>query len=610
MSYFHGGLGIKGTVIDDFERIFAEIVPTPLSDAGTRKDSGPSYLVHYGGKKIIKDIVISDDDQGSWLALLGTPLLAMKNVEESRAILADFFDDPAGVLLDRIDGNFAALAYDGRHHRFIAATDFNSTTPVFYADNDGGFLFSSHELPLAKLIKPEIDPFGFCHPVYLGVSWDQWTRFKGIRKMVPNQILVAEAGKPLRAERYWRPGDETLWPGSLDDQIDQWLALLRKAVQGYYESSGRRPAICDFTGGEDSRLIVAQCHALGIPFRAHVTGTETDTDVVLARAATQKLGIELIERHKEWITEGPLLEKVTEIGLKSDAYQELTKACIEYASDIADPVDDWGNVKYGGVPGGEAFRGSYYLRGKAFFPARRSKLDLKFFVRMKYLLDFFPGLLKYPDEDFIREIQGIAANRLGEVEQFPIGTQIDHMLRSFQTSLLIGLKYRNPLYLPLATGPMTRSIYGLSPRYKRNARLTRACTEILYPELARIKNQKGVPTIRKTLIRQPLFLPERYAVFRDIANGTMSRLLKWKKSNRWYYQQDRNAYIFTTLFKSAPYSGWFASSNTMLTGGFYHPETLNMMLDKAKAGSCRWLPILGRIVNQELACRWVYREGL
>jgi hypothetical protein len=173
---------------------------------------------------------------------------------------------------------------------------------------------------------------------------------------------------------------------------------------------------------------------------------------------------------------------------------------------------------------------------------------------------------------------------------------------------MIGLKYRNPLYLPLATGPLTRSIYGLSPRFKKSAKLTRACTEILYPELARIRNQKGVPTIRKTLIRQPLFIPEKYVVIRDIVSGALSRLFKWKQSNKWYYQQDRNIYIITTLLKASPYMNWFASSETMITGGLYNSEILNIILDKAKAGSCRWLPTLGRIINQELASRWVYRE--
>lgn len=594
--------------VDDFEKIFAEIVPARLDDAKLRMESGPSYLVGYGSKKVIKDIIISDDDQGSWLALMGTPLVSRKPKEQEKSFLEHFLSNPARALLESVDGNFAILAYDARRHRFIAATDFNSTTPIFYSISAQGAFFSSHELPLARLISPETDPFGFCHSINLGVTWDSHTRFKGLFKMVPNQILIVEEGQAFRTEQYWRPCDEAEWSGSLDDQVERWLSLLKEAVQKYYECSGRRPVLCDFTGGEDSRLMLAQCHALGIPVRGHVTGWPSDTDVVLAKSASHKIGIELIERRKEWITEEQLLDKVTDISLKSDAYQELTKACIEFATDNAHPLDDWGTVKYGGAPGGEAFRGSYYLRGKAIFPSKRSKLDLKFFVRMKYFLDFFPGLLRYPDDDFIREIHGIAESRLEDVEAFPVGTQIDHMLRSFQTSLMIGLKYRNPLYLPFATGPLTRSIYGLSPRYKKSAKLTRACTEILYPELARIRNQKGVPTIRKTLIRQPLFIPEKYVVIRDIVSGALSRLFKWKQSNKWYYQQDRNTYIFTTLLKASPYINWFASSKTMITGSLYNSEILNTILDKARAGSCRWLPILGRIINQELAARWVYRE--
>ena len=78
--------------------------------------------------------------------------------------------------------------------------------------------------------------------------------------------------------------------------------------------------------------------------------------------------------------------------------------------------------------------------------------------------------------------------------------------------MFLGLKYKNPLYLPFATNQMTRSIYCLSPRYKRGGKLTKACTEILFPELAFIKTQNGVPTIRKTMLRLPLFMPEYISV--------------------------------------------------------------------------------------------------
>ena len=84
---------------------------------------------------------------------------------------------------------------------------------------------------------------------------------------------------------------------------------------------------------------------------------------------------------------------------------------------------------------------------------------------------------------------------LKEVEGFPLGTQIDHLVRVFDTCFL-GLRYKAPLYLPFMTRDLVRSMYFISPHYKQGGKLTRACTEILFPELAFVKTQKGVPTVR------------------------------------------------------------------------------------------------------------------
>jgi hypothetical protein len=142
-------------------------------------------------------------------------------------------------------------------------------------------------------------------------------------------------------------------------------------------------------------------------------------------------------------------------------------------------------------------------------------------------------------------------SQLREVEGFPMGTQIDHLLRVFQTCFL-GLKYQNPLYLPYATKNLTRSIYSIPPHYKRGGRLTKACTEVLYPELAFIRTQNGVPTVRRTLLRQPLFLPEYISTMKKISSGAVSRLLKWTRDNKWYFSQAKNMYIFTSLLNNPP----------------------------------------------------------
>jgi hypothetical protein len=152
-------------------------------------------------------------------------------------------------------------------------------------------------------------------------------------------------------------------------------------------------------------------------------------------------------------------------------------------------------------------------------------------------------------------------------------------------------------------------MYFISPYYKQGGRLTRACTEILFPELAFVKTQKGVPTVRMTAMRLPLFVPEYIDLMKSIKSGVSSRLFKWKQP-RPLLSMQKNAYIFETILTREPYCDWFASSKSMVTGQFYNADELNLILDQARVGTCKNVPVLGRVINLELACRWVYRQGL
>jgi len=608
MSYFVCGFKNDTECTNNLAKILDEIIPYHLRDTDYRIEVSFTTLIMYGNKKVIPDVVVRNHKTGSWMVVIGTPLVRLKSEQEEQAFLAEYLNNPFESLRNTIDGNFAVLSYDGERDKFIAATDFNNTTPIFYTITPNGVLFSSHELILARLLHSEIDPFGFCQLVHLGVTWNSYTRFRNIYKMLPCQISVVDNRKELHAKSYWRPQDETIWPGDFEEHITRWGTLLEESVGEFYEMSDRKPVLADFTAGEDARLILAQCHALGIPYRAHVTGLADSIDVMIAKKAAKKVGFELLERQQQWISEEQLLAEAASSILDSDAYQGLTTLCSELATNTASPLDDYSIVKYCGAPGGEAFRGSYYLRGKALFPAKKSRLDHRFFTRMKYLLDYHPGLLKYSGEDFLGAVYKMVDDSLEEVKEFPIGTQIDHLLRIYQTCFL-GLKYKNPLYLPFATNKMTRSIYSLSPSYKRGGRLTKAYTEILFPELALVKTQNGVPTIRKTVLRLPLFMPEYISVIKKISRGAISRFFKFKQAKQWYYREDLNAYIFTTLLNKPPYCNWFTSSATMLTGHLYNPDIVETILSQAKIGSCRNLPVLERIISQELALRWVYREG-
>jgi hypothetical protein len=608
MSYFICGYKTISRDIKALYNLLLDVTPEDKQNDALQLEGLNSSLARYGTEKVIPDVVIKKENGDSWLAVVGTPLVSLKDKRHQQMLLDSFLASPRDFLRHKMDGNFALFCYDSERNRFIAASDFNNTTPIFCSVRSNGVFFSSHELVLAKFLNAEIDPIGFAQAIQLGNTWGAYTRFKNIFKILPCQMLIIDDNKQIRTERYWRPKDETVLSCGFDELVEHWLSSLGDSVRGFYESGGCKPIMSDLTGGEDTRLLVAQCHALGLPFKALVIGSNDNSDVIVARQASAKAGIDLIVRKQEWISEGELLDHVRSIVLGSDAYHAFVDSCVEFATNRTSPFDDNKIVKLCGVAPAE-FRGSYYLKGKAIFPSGRSRLDYKFFARLKFLLDYYPGLLVYPDDLFLDSVYGMINEDLKEAEGFPLGTQIDHLLRVFD-SCYLGMKYKVPLYLPYMTRDLTRSLYYIPAHYKQWGRLTRACTEILFPELAFVKTQKGVPTVRMTAMRLPLFIPEYINLIKSLSSKVVSRLFKWKDSKRQYLSMERNAYMFKAIISGEPYCSWFLSSKSMVTGQLYNATELNSFLAQAKTGSCKYVPILGRIINLELACRWVYRQGL
>lgn len=605
MSYFLAGFGECGLDIDRFEEAFVATVPSHIRNTRSRIETKTSVLVQYGTDKPIKDIFIRSTSGDSWLALLGTPLVTFRSHTAQQDFLHRFARDPRRVLRTDVDGCFALLYCSASDGTLSVATDYNNTIPVYYASANGRLYISSHELALARYLSPPIDPEGFAQTIQLKLTWGSQCRFKGIRKLLPCQIVTFDHAVPTGEEVYWQPSDEELWPDDFNDTLNRWSTILKASVKAYHDCSTNRSVVCDFTAGEDSRLLLAQCHALNIPFKAQVTGNESDTDVIVAREASRRTGFELLVHRAHSITQRQVRENATYISLVNDGYEDYFQSCSFFANDEADPVLYFDYVKYCGAPGGEAFRGSYYVRGKAFRPSSKRRLDTRFFVRMKYLLDFYPGLLRNPDDEWKEAVFGIAERAVDEVGAFPIGTRIDHLLREFQTCNL-GLIYKNPRYNPFASRDMTRAVYSIWPHFKRGGRLTKACTEILYPELALVKTQNGVPTIRRTPLRFYLFLPEHVAFVRRVTSGAVRRLLKIAESDKPGYGWKDNAATIATIMNEPPFAGWFASPAGMVTGHLYRSDVLRAILAEARGGGTRYVPILGRIICQELACRWVY----
>ena len=606
MSYFWGGFNSSTAERDGLERIFSEL---GCSNKKTQIASHHAVVTKYDQSKVIDDIVIRHEKSESWMMLIGTPLLEDQVQVHPQQLIENFLDDSSRTLLHDLDGHFALMAYDAIQNQMIAATDFNNFVPIFYSVDAESALLSSSELALAKVRQAEINPLGFAQAVQLGVTWNATTRFKQIAKLQPCEILTIDARYGIRIRRYWEPTAETLWTGNLDDVIAQWMPLLRQGVQRFYNASRQQGTVwTDFTAGEDARLVVAQCQALDLPYKTRVGGYPDDAEIKKACAIAREAHLDIEVQPFQLIAESEVSKHARAIMLSSDGYGSFFYYCTRFATDMVRPPLVYNYLHFSGMPGGEAFRGTYYPRAKLLFPSAAASFDHRFFTRLKYLLDYIPGLLPHHDYHLLNSVYESVEGGLKEVETFPAGIQVDHLLRIFQTCAW-GLERKKPFYHPLGTKELTRSIYTLPPQLKKLGRLTKACTEQLFPQLAHTKTQYGVPTIRRRITRMPLFLPEHAAQAKKIANGVVKRLYRMgQRSQRssGHYSPDVYDTARWVLFNQPPFSSWFASSHGLFTGSFYDAQRLDQILLASQQDTFSNVKVLARIVNLELACRYVY----
>lgn len=604
MSYFVGGRGNWDYIQSLPDKLFSGLGANYSPD---RTHTVDTFLISYPEPKVIRDIVLEDTATGSWLRLLGMPLVDEKLLH-GNTLLEQFFKTPSDVLRHRIDGHFALFAYDAVSDLFYIASDFNSFIPIFYTESAHGVLFCSSELILARMLQKELAPLGFAQSVYLGSTWGTGTRYAGIEKLGPCELVAINSNKKIHKTSYWRPQEETIWPGNFDAILDRWMQLLRDSVNTFYRQAGVKSVSADLTGGEDSRLIVAQCFALKIPFRLRVCGYATESDVILASEIAQKVGLDLSINEYLPITSEHLLTNAQDLALRSEGYGSFFSATTKFEMLQTTPPPEYRNLHLAGVPGGEVYRGSYYLRAGLLFPSRGKKFDDRQLTRLKFLLDYAPNLIS--NEEFLNFVYVSVKNSMKDVSHLPAGTQVDHVLRMHQNAPW-GLSVRQPFYLPLGLKELTRSIYGVPPKYKNHGQLTRAATELLFPKLAYTKSQANVPTIRRTIARLPLFVPGYYALAKKLALGAIRRMGKFQqKSNSLarHHRIDHHAPVMQMLLNNSPYADWFKSSATMITGQYYNSANLNQLLSDAKEGKCKHVQLLGRMINQELAARYVAGE--
>ncbi|WP_051108968.1 asparagine synthase-related protein [Actinomadura flavalba] len=215
---------------------------------------------------------------------------------------ADLLLDAAslGAEADGLGGCFSVFRAgpDG----FEAATSITRACPVYTAEA-GGLRFAASRALLAHLAAraaatgltrpaPAYDVMALQSMVRHGFFASDETPFEGVRAVPNAATFVARRGRPAAVVARPLPEQEPAPRGRKEAvaRAEPLAEALLAAVEPFRWHD--RPLRLALSGGRDSRLIAAACHAAGVPFFGATHGLADSPDVVLAQRVAAVLGVE------------------------------------------------------------------------------------------------------------------------------------------------------------------------------------------------------------------------------------------------------------------------------------------------------------------------------
>jgi len=172
-------------------------------------------------------------------------------------VIVHLYEEKGERFVESLRGMFAIALLDTRRNRLLLARDRIGIKPLYYASLGGKTLLFGSELKALLAypgIRREIDPIALnAYLAYLYIP-DPLTIFRGMHKLPPGHLLVAEEGR-LRIERYWDVPSEVDEGASASQLALRLEETLDDAIGCHLESDV--PLGAFLSGGVDSSAVVA-----------------------------------------------------------------------------------------------------------------------------------------------------------------------------------------------------------------------------------------------------------------------------------------------------------------------------------------------------------------
>lgn len=270
--------------------------------------------------------LVSDPQTGSWLLSTGTWFHSEGYASGAEsALLRRYLETDAARLGRELEGFFVVIVGDARTREVVVLTDIVGSCQCFRRSLREGIVLSGSSLLLASLGDCKLDRVGCQEFLCTGIVYEDRTCYQEVRKLGPASVFRFVSGSQKTEERYWRAAD--LKPESLrgEQAVDALWDRTSQAVKRAHGLYGN--AICDLTGGYDSRALVASFLGAGLRCATIVSGPPDSPDVVISRGLARML--DLPHLHNEPSQQISFDQLQTSLPLTDGEYDLVEYARIE-----------------------------------------------------------------------------------------------------------------------------------------------------------------------------------------------------------------------------------------------------------------------------------------
>lgn len=172
-------------------------------------------------------------------------------------VISHLYEEYGSGLLEKLNGIFAFAIWDRKKKLLLLARDPHGVKPLYYAEQNGVFLFASEikSLLASRLIDRRLDPEAVAQYLVYQAVPPPLSILSAAKQLKPGSFLIHEHGR-TRVRTYWKPPVQKQdLVRSPEEACELTLTGLQEAVKRQMMSE--RPLGVFLSGGVDSSAIVA-----------------------------------------------------------------------------------------------------------------------------------------------------------------------------------------------------------------------------------------------------------------------------------------------------------------------------------------------------------------